>query len=106
MNWKIWQSLKRRNTETQQGNPESVLKVVFRKGEDGYIVAECLQLPGCMSQGRTKEEANRNIVDAIKSVLMVRMGQFLSEASQNERNTDDLEDQESFRVKGPELVSC
>jgi predicted RNase H-like HicB family nuclease len=106
MNWKIWQSLKRRNTETPQSDPGSVLKVVFRKGEDGYIVAECLQLPGCMSQGKTKEEANRNIVDAIKSVLMVRMGQFLSEASQNERNLDDLEDEESFRVKGPDLVSC
>jgi predicted RNase H-like HicB family nuclease len=106
MNWKIWQSLNRRSKETRQEDPESVLTVVFRPGEDGYIVAECLQLPGCMSQGKTKEEANRNIMDAIKSVLMVRMGQFLSESGPHERNAGDPGEEESFRVKGPELVSC
>jgi hypothetical protein len=38
---------------------EVELTVVFRQGEDGYTVAECLQLPGCMSQGRTQEEATK-----------------------------------------------
>lgn len=106
MNWKIWKSRNRRPTETRQGDPESVLTVVFRPGEDGYIVAECVQLPGCMSQGKTKEEANQNIMDAIKSVLMVRMGQFISESAPNEGNVGDPGEEESFRVKGPELVSC
>jgi predicted RNase H-like HicB family nuclease len=106
MNWKIWQSLNPRTKETRQEDPESVLTVVFRPGEDGYIVAECLQLPGCMSQGKTRQEANRNIRDAIKSVLMVRMGQILSEGAPHERHAGDQEEEESFRVKGPELVSC
>ena len=34
-------------------------------GEDGYWVAECPSLPGCVSQGKTKEEAISNIREAI-----------------------------------------
>jgi predicted RNase H-like HicB family nuclease len=106
MNWiTIFKSLIRRCAETQQVYPDSVLKVIFRPGEDGYIIAECPQLPGCMSQGRTKDEANRNIIDAIKSVLMVRMKQFLSEAAPLERDYCDVEEEESFRIKGPDLIS-
>ncbi len=32
-------------------------QVVIYPGEDGYWVAECPSLPGCISQGKTKEEA-------------------------------------------------
>jgi predicted RNase H-like HicB family nuclease len=32
-------------------------QVVVYPGEDGYWVAECPSLPGCISQGKTKEEA-------------------------------------------------
>ena len=32
-------------------------QVIITKGEDGYWVAECRSLPGCLSQGRTKEDA-------------------------------------------------
>lgn len=97
-------SLTHRNAETRQVYPGSVLRVVFRPGEDGYVIAECPQLPGCMSQGKTKEEANRNIMDAIQSVLMVRMGQFLPEPAPDEQNTGDVEEK-SFRVQGLELIS-
>jgi predicted RNase H-like HicB family nuclease len=101
----IWKSLTRRNAETRQMVPGSVLRVVFRHGEDGYIIAECPQLPGCMSQGKTTEEAGQNIKDAIKSVLSVRMGQLLSETVPNERNADDLAGEKSFRIEYPELIS-
>lgn len=40
-------------------------QVIIYPGEDGYWVAECPSLPGCISQGRTKEEAISNIKDAI-----------------------------------------
>ncbi len=40
-------------------------QVIIYPGEDGYWVAECPTLPGCISQGRTKEEAIRNIREAI-----------------------------------------
>jgi predicted RNase H-like HicB family nuclease len=41
-------------------------QVVIYPGENGYWVAECPSLPGCNSQGRTKEEAVANIREAIE----------------------------------------
>ncbi len=41
-------------------------QAVIYPGEDGYWVAECPSLPGCISQGKTKEEATRNIKEAIE----------------------------------------
>ena len=40
--------------------------VVLFHGEDGYWVAECPSLPGCISQGATKTEAIANIREAIE----------------------------------------
>ena len=34
-------------------------------GEDGYVVAEVPSLPGCVSQGRSREEALANVREAI-----------------------------------------
>lgn len=39
--------------------------VVLHPGEDGYWVAECPSLPGCISQGKTKADAVANIKEAI-----------------------------------------
>ncbi|MBK8135791.1 MAG: type II toxin-antitoxin system HicB family antitoxin [Chloroflexi bacterium] len=39
--------------------------VILYPGEDGYWVIECPSLPGCISQGETREEALANIKDAI-----------------------------------------
>jgi predicted RNase H-like HicB family nuclease len=41
-------------------------QVVIYPGEDGYWVAECLSLPGCISQGKTRDEAITNIREAIE----------------------------------------
>ena len=43
--------------------------VFIRKGEDGFYVIECLDLPGCISQGKTREEALANIQEAIQPYL-------------------------------------
>lgn len=43
--------------------------VVLYKGEDGYWVAECPTLPGCVSQGKTVEEAMQNIREAIQAYI-------------------------------------
>jgi predicted RNase H-like HicB family nuclease len=40
-------------------------QVIIYSGEDGYWIAECPSLPGCISQGYTKEEAIANIKEAI-----------------------------------------
>ena len=41
-------------------------QVIVYPGEDGYYVAECPSLPGCLSQGHSKEEAIVNIKEAIE----------------------------------------
>lgn len=40
-------------------------QVIIYPGEDGYWVAECPSLPGCISQGKSKEDASGNIKVAI-----------------------------------------
>jgi predicted RNase H-like HicB family nuclease len=45
------------------------LKIVLEKGMDGYIVAYCPALKGCVTQGRTEEEAIKNIKEAIELYL-------------------------------------
>jgi len=45
------------------------LKVLIEKGEDGYYVAHCPSLKSCWSQGKTKEEALKNIQEAIELYL-------------------------------------
>lgn len=46
--------------------------VELSRGEDGYWIVECPDLPGCVSQGRTEDEAMDNIRDAIRGCLEVR----------------------------------
>ena len=58
-------------------------KVLISEGEDGWFVVECPSLPGCVSQGRTVEEALENIKDAIQGCLDV-LGERVS-AQQSER---------------------
>ena len=44
---------------------------IFRD-EDGMFIAECSSIPGCVSQGKTEKEAEKNIQEAIKECLKVR----------------------------------
>lgn len=44
-------------------------QVIVYPGEDGYWVAECPSLPGCVSQGKSKEEAITNIREAIEGYI-------------------------------------
>jgi len=48
------------------------LPVILNAGQDGYIVAECPAIPGCISQGRTREEALHNVREAIELCLESR----------------------------------
>ncbi|MFQ5827354.1 MAG: type II toxin-antitoxin system HicB family antitoxin [Dehalococcoidia bacterium] len=45
------------------------LPVILTVGEDGYFVAEVPVLPGCISQGKTREEALQNIREAAELCL-------------------------------------
>ncbi len=44
-------------------------QVVVYPGEDQYWVAECPSLPGCITQGKTKEEAIANVKEAIRGYI-------------------------------------
>lgn len=46
--------------------------VTLDRDEDGVWVVECPSIPGCVSQGQSKEEALENIKDAIVACLQVR----------------------------------
>lgn len=44
-------------------------QVIVYPGEDKYWIAECPSLPGCISQGLTKEESIANIREAIQAYI-------------------------------------
>jgi len=46
--------------------------------EDGVFIAECPAIPGCVSQGRTRREAEKNVRKAIKECLAVRAERGMS----------------------------
>lgn len=45
------------------------IQVIIQPGEDGWFVAEVPSLPGCISQGKTEDEALLNIKEAIELYL-------------------------------------
>ena len=51
--------------------------VTLEKDEDGWYIVECPAIPGCVSQGRTEEEALENIKQAIVACLEVRIEEGL-----------------------------
>ena len=57
----------RRRAESDDRVPR--LLVVFDTDEDGWQVASCPKLPGCHSQGRTRDEALANMREAIEGYL-------------------------------------
>jgi len=46
--------------------------ITISSDEDGMFIAECPSIPGCISQGHTEKEAEKNIQKAIKECLKVR----------------------------------
>ena len=54
---------------TEYVEDESMRQVIIYPGEDGWWVAECPSLPGCLSQGKSKDEAITNIREAIRGYV-------------------------------------
>lgn len=48
------------------------LPLILTPGENAYIVIECPAIPACVSQGKTREEALKNIQEAIEACIEVR----------------------------------
>ena len=81
------------------------LNVIFRKYDEG-IVAECLEIPGCLAQGDTEEEAKINIADAIESCLAVILEDALKAvgASAHRTNFVGIEKQETVEIDLPRIL--
>jgi predicted RNase H-like HicB family nuclease len=45
------------------------LTIVYEPGEDGWIIASIPEVAGVNSQGRTREEARSNVIDALRLML-------------------------------------
>jgi len=78
------------------------LRINICKGHDGKFVAECLDIPGCMSQGIDEQEALKNVSDAIKACLGVMLEDFIQKNRKPVEETCEGKRQQ-FRVVSPEL---
>jgi predicted RNase H-like HicB family nuclease len=50
------------------------MRIVYEAGEEGWIVASIPEVPGVHSQGKTREEARGNVIDAVRGMLELRFG--------------------------------
>jgi predicted RNase H-like HicB family nuclease len=55
------------------------LTVLFEEGEDGWVVARIREVPAAMSQGRTRDEARENVLDALRELVL----SYLDEGEQS-----------------------
>ena len=57
------------------------LHVVIEKDEEGFYTAEVPALPGCLSQGKTYDEAIANITEAVEGWLEVMESKYSNDSS-------------------------
>jgi predicted RNase H-like HicB family nuclease len=82
--------------ESERGSDNATWTLTVRVQEDaldGGWVAECPELPGCFSQGETRDEALYNLSDAVAGIVSLRMEQQLSATS-----PDDSDGAEVLKV--------
>ena len=70
-------------------------QVIIYPGEDGFWVAECPSLPGCVSQGESRESAVTNIREAIEGYVLTLQDDGLPVP---EEHFDALLDRKSTRL--------
>ena len=66
-------------------NPDKfhTLTAELCNGVDGFVVARCLEIPGCLSQGTSREQALANLADAIELCLDTMLEDWHKQASEN-----------------------
>ncbi len=55
------------------------LTIVYEPDEDGWIMVSIPEVPGVLSQGRTREEARENVIDALALMLSPEPSDALDE---------------------------
>lgn len=56
------------------------LPVIVSRGEDGYYIVQCPALPGCVTQGKTLDEALKNIKEVIELCLEEKESRAMARA--------------------------
>lgn len=72
----------------------------FDEENEHYFVAECLEIPGCISQGDTEEEARKNIEEALELCLSVMFEDCVKQVVARHRVPDltNIKSQRSLTV--------
>ncbi len=68
-------------------NDSLQLTIVYEDGDDGWIIASIPEVPGTISQGRTREEARENVIDALQLMLSPETSDERDESSDSEALT-------------------
>jgi predicted RNase H-like HicB family nuclease len=63
---------------------------MLEEAEDGWVVAECPALPGCVSQGKDNEEALDNIKEAIAAWLWAEDQKAMAQLSSAHQSTSPI----------------
>ena len=66
------------------------LTIVYEPGDSDWIIASIPEVPGAHSQGRTREEARANVLDALHGILELRFGDHGSLDPDVDRESLDL----------------
>jgi len=70
------------------------LTVVYEEGESDWVVARIREVPAAMSQGRTRDEARENVLDALRELVLSYLddgeGTLLPEGASSEELTITL----------------
>ena len=61
--------MRKRSPTAKRPRSPQPLPLIVEKDEDGYYVVECPTLPGCYTEGKTLDEALKNIQEVIALVL-------------------------------------
>jgi|SRR5579863_4762569 len=64
-------------------SPRVRLRISLRKGSDGYVVAECPDVPGAVSQGKSKEEAIENVQDVLSTCFSMILRDWMVQAKKH-----------------------
>lgn len=73
------------------GNHGSLrLTIAYETGADGWVVASVPEVTGVHSQGATRDEARRNVIDALYGMLDLRLGSHPKEPRDNDTEPIEL----------------
>jgi len=79
-------------------SPDIKLSIRVRQGSDGYMVAECPDIPGCVSQGKTREEALENLEDVVRTCLALIVRKWLGNAKSGSTTNADQQPTEEQQM--------